>query len=60
MPPQPVEPGSLVGELAMLIDHVYGATVVAEGRVHASRFRAPRCTRRCATDPALADHSPRL
>ena len=30
---EPVPPGSLLGELAMLIEHVYGATVVAQGWV---------------------------
>ena len=46
---EPIEPGSLVGELAMLIEHVYGATIVAQGRVHCLKITAPACTSRCAT-----------
>ena len=32
-PTEPVEPGSLVGELAMFVEHDYGTTVVARGWV---------------------------
>ena len=54
--PMPVEPGSLVGELAMLIDHVYGATVVAEGRVHCLKILRSALYAQMQADPALADH----
>ena len=33
IPAEPVEPGSLIGEMAMLIEHDYGSTVVARDRV---------------------------
>ncbi len=55
--PMPIEPGSLVGELAMLIDHVYGATVVAEGRVHCLKILRSALHEQMQADPALADHS---
>ena len=48
---EPIEPGSLVGELAMLIDHVYGATVVAEGRVHCLKIMRSRTARADAGGP---------
>ena len=54
--PMPIEPGSLVGELAMLIDHVYGATVVAEGRVHCLKILRSSLYEQMQADPALADH----
>ena len=54
--PMPIEPGSLVGELAMLIDHVYGATVVAEGRVHCLKILRSALYEQMQADPALADH----
>ncbi len=46
---QAIEPGSLVGEIAMLAEHVYGATVMAAVACMPSRSRAARCTSRCAT-----------
>jgi CRP-like cAMP-binding protein len=54
--PEPIEPGSLIGELAMLIDHVYGATVVAEGRVHCIKILRSALYEQMQADPALADH----
>jgi CRP/FNR family transcriptional regulator, cyclic AMP receptor protein len=56
VPPQPVEPGSLVGELAMLVDHVYSATIVAEGRVHCLKILRSALYAQMEADPALADH----
>ncbi|NJM30699.1 MAG: cyclic nucleotide-binding domain-containing protein [Rhizobiales bacterium] len=54
--PQPVAPGSLVGELAMLVDHVYSATIVAEGRVHCLKLLRAALYAQMEADPALADH----
>ena len=54
--PEPIEPGSLIGELAMLIDHVYGATVVAQGRVHCVKILRSALYEQMQADPALADH----
>ena len=53
---EPIEPGSLIGELAMLIDHVYGATIVAEGRVHCLKILRSALYEQMQADPALADH----
>ncbi len=55
-PPEAVEPGSLIGELAMLTEHAYGATVVAEGRVHALKITRAALHEQMRADPALADH----
>lgn len=59
-PPQPVEPGSLVGELAMLTEHAFGATVVAEGRVHALKITRAALHDQMRADQSLADHFTRL
>jgi hypothetical protein len=40
----------------MLIDHVYGATVVAEGRVHCLKILRSALYEQMQADPALADH----
>lgn len=58
--PQPVEPGSLVGELAMLVDHVYGATVIARGRMHCLKITRAAMHEQMRTDPTLAEHFVRL
>ncbi|HEX5958548.1 MAG TPA: cyclic nucleotide-binding domain-containing protein [Hyphomicrobiaceae bacterium] len=53
--PEPIEPGSLLGELAMLVDHAYGVTVVAATRVDCLKLeRSALCDQMCA-DPAMAD-----
>ena len=44
---EPIEPGSLVGEMAMLVEHVYRATVIACDRVLCAQM---------AEDAALARH----
>jgi CRP-like cAMP-binding protein len=54
--PEPIEPGSLIGELAMLVDHVYGATVVAQGRIHCLKILRTALYEQMQTDEALADH----
>lgn len=53
---EPVVAGSLVGELAMLIDTQSTTTVIARSSVRA--FRIPRDALRSLmeTDPAIADH----
>jgi CRP/FNR family transcriptional regulator, cyclic AMP receptor protein len=55
-PPEPIEPGSLVGELAMLVDHVYGSTVVAVGRVHCLKITRAALHDQMREDPPLAQH----
>ncbi len=52
----PIEPGSLVGEMAMLIDHTYGSTVVARGPVKALRLPRAILHEMMLADPSLADH----
>lgn len=56
VPPQPIELGSLIGELAMLVDHIYGVTVVADGRVHCLKILRAALYRQMEADPELADH----
>jgi CRP-like cAMP-binding protein len=53
---EPVEPGSLIGELAMLVEHVYGATVVACGRVHCLKLTRAALHEQIREDAALARH----
>ncbi|HEX6002142.1 MAG TPA: cyclic nucleotide-binding domain-containing protein [Hyphomicrobiaceae bacterium] len=53
--PEPIEPGSLLGELAMLVDHVYGVTVVAATRVECLKLeRSTLCDQMCE-EPDMAD-----
>jgi CRP-like cAMP-binding protein len=51
-----IEPGSLVGEMAMLIDHVYGSTVVARGPVKALRITRAGMLEQMEADRSLAEH----
>lgn len=53
---QPVAPGSLLGELAMLVEHVYGSTVVAAGPVRALRLPRTAMHAMMLEDRRLADH----
>jgi CRP-like cAMP-binding protein len=55
-PPVPIEPGSLVGELAMLVDHIFCATVVAQGRVNCLKITRAALYEQMELDPDLADH----
>ncbi len=51
-----VEIGSLIGEMAMFIDHVYGATIVAKSQVRC--FKLPRAAIQALLlhDAGLAQH----
>jgi CRP-like cAMP-binding protein len=51
-PPQLVEPGSLIGEMAMLTEHTFGITVIARGQV-----RLLRLERQAMRAVMLADRS---
>ena len=51
-----IEPGSLIGELAMLIDHTYGATVLAQGRVNCLKILRSALYQQMEQDPHLAEH----
>jgi CRP/FNR family transcriptional regulator, cyclic AMP receptor protein len=51
-----IEPGSLIGELAMLVEHTYGTTVVARERVHCLKIMRFAMHNQMLTDPSLAEH----
>ena len=51
-----IEPGSLVGEMAMLIEHDFGVTVVADGPVRALRITRAALHAQMLDDPELARH----
>ena len=51
-----VEPGSLIGEMAMLIEHAYGSRVVAQGNVRALRLTRSALHEQMLADPTLAQH----
>jgi CRP-like cAMP-binding protein len=53
---EPVDPGSLVGELAMLVEHDYRATVVARDRVHCLKITRAAIYSQMLDDPGLAEH----
>ena len=52
--PQAIEAGSLIGELAMLIEHDYRATVVARGRVLCLKITRAALREQMIEDPSLA------
>lgn len=53
---EPVAPGSLVGEMAMLVDTVHSSTVVARSSVRALRISRSELLEQMEADPALAEH----
>ena len=53
---EPVEPGSLIGEMAMLVEHRYGATVIARDRVLCLKITRAALCAQLLEDPALALH----
>lgn len=53
---QPVEPGSLIGEMAMLIEHVYGSTVIAGDWVYCLKITRSAMHAQMVGDPSLAEH----
>ena len=57
---EPIEAGSLVGEMAMFIEHVYGVTTRAAGSARALRIHRKAMHRLMLEDPALADHCVRV
>lgn len=56
VPETSVVPGSLVGEIAMLIEHEHRITVAAEGSVRALKLSRSALHQLMARDPALAEH----
>lgn len=55
-PRQPVEPGSLVGEMAMLIEHDYRITVVACSSIRALKITRAQMQAHMLAAPSLAEH----
>lgn len=53
---EPIEPGSLLGEMAMLIETDYSSTVVAKDMVRALRITRESMLQMMLEDPALAEH----
>lgn len=55
-PHDPVEPGALVGEMAMLVETQHHLTVVADEPMKAVKFTRAMIQAEMADDPSLADH----
>lgn len=53
---EPVQAGSLVGEMAMLVDTVHSSTVVARSAVRALRISRAELLEQMEADPTLAEH----
>jgi CRP-like cAMP-binding protein len=53
---EPIEPGSLVGEMAMLVEHEYRSTVVARDRVLCLKISRAALQAQMLEDPSLARH----
>lgn len=51
-----VPPGSLIGEMAMLIDTEHASTIIAEGQVRALKITRANLHEQMAADPSLAEH----
>jgi CRP/FNR family cyclic AMP-dependent transcriptional regulator len=52
----PIEPGSLIGEMAMLVEHAYRATVIARDRVLCLKITRAAIRAQMLEDAALARH----
>ncbi|KAB2920140.1 MAG: cyclic nucleotide-binding domain-containing protein [Hyphomicrobiaceae bacterium] len=53
---EPVQPGSLIGEMAMLIEHDYAVTTIARERVHCLKIMRAALHAHMLADPTLAEH----
>ena len=53
---EPIEIGSLIGEMAMFIEYVYGATIVATGPVRCLKLSRETLHRMMLDDASLAEH----
>ncbi|HZA00674.1 MAG TPA: cyclic nucleotide-binding domain-containing protein [Hyphomicrobiaceae bacterium] len=54
--PERVLPGSLIGEMAMLIETEHSSTIVAEGTVRALKITRASLHDQMMKDPSLAEH----
>ena len=52
----PIAPGSLIGEMAMLVEHAYRATVIARDRVLCLKITRAAVRAQMLEDAALARH----
>ena len=52
---QPVSEGSLIGEMAMMIEHEYAATVIARGTVRCLRLPRESMHRLMSEDPSISE-----
>lgn len=52
----PLEEGTLLGELSMLIEHAYGVTIVAKSNVRCLKLTRDAMLRLMSEDPDLAEH----
>lgn len=57
---EPVVPGSLIGEMAMLVEHDYGSTVVARDWVYCVQITRAGIHQQMLEDPTLTEHFQRL
>jgi CRP-like cAMP-binding protein len=53
---EPVEIGSLIGEMAMLIEHTHGATIIARTQVRCLALSRSAMHALMLEDPSLAQH----
>ena len=53
---EPIAEGSMLGELAMLVETVHSSTIIARGTVKALRLTRTEMHALMAEDPQLADH----
>jgi CRP-like cAMP-binding protein len=59
-PSEPITPGSLVGELAMFVDHVYSVSVVAAGPLHCLKLTRAAMLEQMRDDPDVAKRLARV
>ncbi len=52
---EPIPTGSLLGETAMLVEAIYGSTVVARGHVRALHINRDELHAQMLADPSIAD-----
>lgn len=52
---EPIDEGSIIGEMAMLIEHEYRATVVARDRVLCLKVNRATLVQQMLEDPSVAD-----
>ncbi len=56
LPAERIEEGTLLGEMAMLIEHDYAVTVIAKGQVRAIKINRQALHAHMLDEPAMAQH----